>query len=84
LAFCCRRRVACGDHAAALCRVRRSVPANDVAVLALGELGDLIEALQVVRDALIVLFICLILAVAEVDNAAVVLPDARLVAEAIV
>ena len=68
------RRVGGGHDPAALARVRAASPRADERVLALGEVDQFIEELEIVGDALALLLVGLQLAAADVDDAAVDAP----------
>ena len=58
-AFRGNRRIARHHHAAALARGGRAIPADQKAILAFGEMRDLVEGFQVVRAALIFFLVVL-------------------------
>src|SRR5882757_9339264 len=72
------RRIARTDDAAFLPWLGRSVPADNVKVLALGELRDFIEAFQIVRLTLPAELILLVDARPELNKLLAAAPDALL------
>ena len=74
-----RGRWVTGGNDTAAPSLRIAQPADDVAILALGELGDLVEGLQAMRPPLVFFLVGLVLDAAQLDLAAIgQAPDMRL------